>query len=298
MGKVYDALRKAEEERSRRTGSSAPATKASTLDWPSPSEPAGDTRVAESPANVEPTPLPATPPQVVTPKASRRVASVGSDEVNKRCISLLQPGSFITEQFRSLRARLRSLAQERPLRTIATASAMSGEGKTTAAINLAIVSAMGLEGRVLLVDCDLRQPQVHRSFGIHPESGLAEVLSGQSSIDQAITSIEGTNLDVLPVRSQPPNPSELLASSRMRDLVDELAGRYDLVILDTPAILALPDAKSLSELVDGLIMIVRSGVTPREEVQAALDILDRRRVLGLVLNGAEVSASSYYGYAS
>jgi Mrp family chromosome partitioning ATPase len=103
------------------------------------------------------------------------------------------------------------------------------------------------------------------------------------------------NLDVLPVRSVPSNPSELLASPEMRKMMEEVASRYDRVILDTPACLGLPDAKSISELCDALVMVVRAGVTPQEDVQAALDILDRRKVAGLVLNGSE-SSRQQYGY--
>ena len=107
--------------------------------------------------------------------------------------------------------------------------------------------------------------------------------------------VEGTNLHVLPVRATPPNPSELLASDRMRSLVEELARSWDQVIFDMPPTLALPDAKTLSELTDGLVFVVRANHTPREDVAAALDILDRRRVLGIVLNGV-ASESKRYGY--
>jgi Mrp family chromosome partitioning ATPase len=114
-------------------------------------------------------------------------------------------------------------------------------------------------------------------------------------VDKAVCRVEGTSLDVLPVRMKPPNPSELLASARMRNLMEELVGRYDLVILDTPSTLALPDAKTVSELTDGLVMVVRADATPQDDVEAALDVLDRRRVLGLVLNGARVD-EGHYGY--
>jgi capsular exopolysaccharide synthesis family protein len=125
--------------------------------------------------------------------------------------------------------------------------------------------------------------------------GLAEILVNQATVDEAIQKLEGVNLDILPVRSVPTNPSELLASPEMGKLIEDVAARYDRVILDTPACLGLPDAKIVSELCDGLVMVVRAGVTPQEEVEAALDILDRRRVVGLVLNGSEASREQY-GY--
>jgi len=219
---------------------------------------------------------------------------------NKRRIAMLMPDSFVAEQFRHLRARLDSIAAQRPLRTIGMASALPNEGKTTAAINLAIVSQLHLDRRVVLVDCDLRKPKVNRALGLRPEAGLAEVLQGDAPLDKAIVRVEGGAfeggaLEVLPVKSQPSNPSELLASARFKSLIEELTRRYGLVILDTPAALALPDAKILSELTDGVVLVVRADVTPQEDVQAALDILDRRCVLGVVLNGAQID-ERYYGY--
>ena len=217
-------------------------------------------------------------------------------DVNKRRIALLQPDSFVAEQFRTLRARIDSIAAERPMKIIAMTSALAGEGKTTASINLAIVMSMQVEESVVLVDCDLRKPKVHGSLGLQPEYGLAEVLSGDADVDQALIRVEEVGLTVLPVRKQPSNPSELLSTDRMKRLIEELAGRFDHVILDTPATLALPDAKTLSALADGLVMVVRADSTPQSDVEAALEVLDRRRVLGLVLNGAEVPQGRYAYY--
>jgi capsular exopolysaccharide synthesis family protein len=223
-----------------------------------------------------------------------------ANSANKRRIALLQPDSFVVEQYRTLRARLESLAAQRPLHTLAIVSALPGEGKTSAAINLAIVSEMHLDRRVLLVDCDLRKPKIHRALGITPTAGLAEVLLDQAPLDQAIykvtgPSFEGGALEVLPVHAMPPNPSELLASAKMKALIEELSRRYDMVILDTPAALSLPDAKTISELTDGAILVVRADATPEDDVQTALDLLDRRRILGVVLNGSDVD-QSYYSY--
>jgi capsular exopolysaccharide synthesis family protein len=215
--------------------------------------------------------------------------------MNKRRYALLQPSSFVAEQFRTLRARIDSLAAERPIRTLAVTSAVAGEGKTTAAVNLAVVASMSVGRRVLLVDCDLRKPKVHAALGLRPEFGLAEVLSDQVGLERAVVKLEGTALEVLAVRGATPNPAELLASERMRQLVAELARAYDQVVFDLPPTLGLPDAKTVSELTDGLVFVVRADVTPQAEVEAALDVLDRRRVLGLVLNGAEGDRARY-GY--
>jgi capsular exopolysaccharide synthesis family protein len=201
----------------------------------------------------------------------------------------------VAEQFRTLRGRIDAIASERPVRTVAVTSALRGEGKTIAAVNLAVVTAMGVGRRVLLVDCDLREPQVHRTLGLRPETGLAEVLTDQASLEDAVIKVDGINLEVLPVRALPPNPAELLASTRMRQVLEELAGSYDTVVLDLPNALGIPDAKSVSDISDGLLLVVRADSTPEEEVEAALDVLDRRRVLGLVLNDAELPRTEGYG---
>jgi capsular exopolysaccharide synthesis family protein len=281
MAKVYDALRRAEEERKRRSGapSAAPA----------------------APLDVEPA-RPTLREKVARPPLWKRLFSgaagpATSSDFNKRRISLLQPDSYVAEQFRGLRGRIDAIAAQRPIRTLAVTSPLSGEGKTTAAINLAIVTSMSLGRRVLLIDCDLRKPKVHQALGLRPEAGLAEVLSDAVSLDSAILKVEGMNLEVLAVRGKPANPSELLSGPRMRELVEEVARRYDRVIFDTPAALGVPDARAVAELCDGLILVVRADVTPQEEIEAVLDILDRRRLLGLVLNGAHVDQGRY-GYAT
>ena len=160
-----------------------------------------------------------------------------------------------------------------------------------------MVTSLSLGRRVLLIDCDLRRPKVHRALRLQPEWCLAEVLSGDCSLDDAITSVDGLNLDVLAVRNKPSNPSELLASSHMAELIQRVSERYDRVVIDTPAALGLPDAKSVADLCDGIVMVVRADRTPQEDTQTVLEILDRSRVLGLILNGAIVDQGRY-GYAS
>lgn len=282
MGKVYDALRRAEAQRTQ--GAPARAGVPGPVDLPGgrarPARSGGPGRLARLRQLFRREPGPA-------------AGSEDAGAINKRRIALLHPDSFVAEQFRSLRARLDSLAAERPLHTIALASALPGEGKTTAAVNLALVSAMGVGQRVLLVDGDLRRPRIHTALGLRPEVGLAEVLTDQAPLDRAILKVDGAALDVLPVRGTPSNPSELLASARMRTLLEELARRYDRVILDTPPTLALPDAKILSEIADGVVLVVRADSTPQADLEAALDVLDRRRVLGLVLNGATLDEQRY-----
>jgi len=282
MAKHYEALQRAEEERRRKmAGGAAPAAPVTAVEW--------DT-------------TPATAPKRKSGLLSRLLASRRADaqldstnERNKRRIALLQPESFAAEQYRTLRGRIDSISTQRPIKTIAVTSANPDEGKSTSSINLAAVTSMSVGRKVLLMDCDLRRPKIHKTLGIDPTTGLAEVLLGQSTLDEAVVNVEGLTLDLLPVRTPPSNPSELLASTEMRKLLEEACQRYDQVILDTPACLGLPDAKTVSELCDGIIMVVRADVTPQQDIQMTLEILDRKLLLGLLLNGAETNRQQY-GY--
>jgi capsular exopolysaccharide synthesis family protein len=228
----------------------------------------------------------------------QRIHEELAGDFNKRRISQLHPDSYVAEQFRALRGRIDAMAtHSRPLRTIAVTSAMPGEGKTTASINLALVTALSVGRRVLVIDCDLRRPRVHSALGLHPKAGLAEVLTGEAKLEDAIVRVEGTDLYALGVRDRPVNPSELLGSPGMHDLITAAGQSYERVILDTPAALGLPDAKAVADQCDGLVMVVRADRTRQEDVQAVLEILGRERVLGVVLNGT-VADQARYGYQS
>ena len=278
MAKVYEALRRAEEERKRKlAGEAAPPPE---LDW----DPTPDTAPRSKKSG-----------SLLRRLRSSREAPVvrSSTEANKSRIALLEPGSFIAEQFRMLRSRIDSLAAESRLKTIAITSANSGDGKSNVALNLAVVTAMSVGSRVLLIDCDMRRPMIHHSLGVEPQLGLAEVLSTRAIADDAIFRVEKANLDLLGVRMRPQNPSELLASREMTRLMEEVTGRYDRIILDTPAALGLPDSKIVAGLCDAYLLVVRAGETGREDVEAALEVLDRRHVIGLVLNGADMTNERY-----
>ena len=228
-------------------------------------------------------------------KPIEEVEDVDAAHAEKRRITLSQPNSYVTEQFRTLRGRIDAFAVERPIRTVAVTSANPGEGKSTSSISLAVVSAMSVGRRVLLLDCDMRRPAIHTALGLEPKVGIAEVLNGEATLDEALITMQDTGLDVLCVCSQPSNPSELLASEAMRQLVRDVSDRYDRVVLDTPVTLGLPDAKTVGDLCDGIVFVVRAGGTKLPEIESCLDLLDRRRVLGLVLNAAEADEDKY-GY--
>ena len=186
-----------------------------------------------------------------------------------------------------LRGRIDALSTQQRLQSVAVTSANPQEGKSTASINLAIVTGMSVARKVLLVDCDLRRPKIHETLGLSCEYGLAELLEGKCTFEDSIEHVDSLSLDVLSVRSLPENPSELLASTEMKEFLKKASGQYDHIILDTPACLGLSDAKTISELSDGILVVVRADMTRREDIDAVMEILDRRKVIGMLLNGVE-----------
>lgn len=184
------------------------------------------------------------------------------------------PTSARAEAFRRLQANLQYLQTERPLSAIVVTSALSGEGKTSTSVNLAMaVAEKG--GLVLLIDADLRRPSVASAIGIEGSVGLTTVLIGRASLDEVVQPWAMDNLHVLPSGEPPPNPSQLLDSAAMHKLIDEAIETYDLVIIDSPPILPVIDAAVLGRHTDGVLLVVRMRTTRRQQVQAALAALER-----------------------
>jgi len=195
-----------------------------------------------------------------------------------------QPRSPISEAFRILRNNLEFTALDNPLKSILVTSCGVGEGKTTLAVNLALVLAQTGK-RVVLVDADLRRPQVHEYFHLANRIGLSDLLRERAAIKNVITVIQPSNLDVITSGSLPPNPAEVLGSEKMAKILKELADNYDNIILDgVPFLLA--DASILSTRVDGVLVVVRSRVTQQSTAAEMVEQLDRAgaRIIGVVIN--------------
>lgn len=195
-----------------------------------------------------------------------------------------QPKLMISEAYRSLRtALLLSTADE--LKAVAITSAESGEGKTVTIGNLAVVLAQ-LGRRVLLVDADLRKPRQHEVFGLSNRVGLVSHLTGTAGPEEIIQPTAVPNLFLAPSGPTPPNPSELLASERMRQFLDQAKQRFDFVLFDTPPVLSVTDATLIGSLVDGVVLCFRAGQVLREDARSCRDRLLRAdvRLLGTVLN--------------
>ncbi len=226
---------------------------------------------------------------------SKRLNGNGHGHAN---IALLHGSSSgLTEAYRALRTSVLLSAAARAPYSLLITSASAGEGKTNTAINLAMALAQ-CGSAVLLVDCDLRRPCVSRLLDIPNQRGMSTYLTGNNKIDDVIQLYKPQpNLSVIPSGPLPPNPAELVSSELMTTLLRELRGRFKHIIVDSPPLLVVTDATILSSMVEGAILVVESGVTPKKLVLRARKVLDsaNARVLGVVLNKVRLHHDDYYG---
>jgi polysaccharide biosynthesis transport protein len=245
-------------------------------------------------------------PLGMIPLGSRTTREGGSTKrlviaTSKEAVELVtqvRPQSQMAESYRALRTSLLLSNLGAPPKVIMITSALPQEGKTTTSINCAVVLAQkGI--RVLLIDADLRRPSIHKTLGMGPRSGLSNVLTGSATLKQTITrSPVLPNLSVLPAGTPPPNPAELLASTNMRDVLEELRGQYDHIVVDTPPTLSVTDAVVLSPRADAIVLVIRSGQTTKQALRRCRDILVQvnAKVSGVLLNAVDLSSPDYYYY--
>lgn len=214
--------------------------------------------------------------------------------------NLLNNGNdfFIREAYKTLRTNVSfSLAGVEGCKVVTITSSMQSEGKSITAVNLAL-SLVGADKRVLLIDCDLRKPKVGRLLNMSAQTGLTNVLVDMDQLEASIHTYDDTGLQVLLSGSIPPNPSELLGSIRMHELIGRMREKFDYIILDTPPINMVTDAVVLGTIVDGYLFIVRAKESERGAVLHAIDQLSysQAKILGFVLNGVALEKTSY-GYS-
>ncbi|WP_374187593.1 CpsD/CapB family tyrosine-protein kinase [Priestia aryabhattai] len=220
--------------------------------------------------------------------------------LKRRLLAHNSPKDPVAEQYRTIRTNIQFSGADQDIKSLLLTSSGTAEGKSTTASNLAAVYAQqGL--KVLLIDADLRKPTVHYTFRLENHAGLTNVLTRQSTLGQAVQETEVRDLYVLTSGPIPPNPSELLASNQMEELLKEMKQQFDMVIFDTPPILAVADAQILANQVDASILVVSSGKTDKEAALKAKELLvhAKSKLLGAVLNNRKVdSGNSYYYYGS
>lgn len=228
-------------------------------------------------------PTPPTPLQAADPEEARRIP------VKNEEIALVSaPRGPIAEQFRALRNSITALNVEGAPRSIVLASALRGEGKTIATVNLAVAMAEVPGTRVLIVDADLHVPSIEVVLGLPRRQGLTELLRGSCPIDRAVRATSVPNVALLGPGELPANPSEVLGSDRMRTLLAQLKQRFSYILIDTPEALSISDAALLGAMADGIVLVVRMGSTPRQYVEQTHNMLETMggNVLGTCLTAA------------
>ena len=206
------------------------------------------------------------------------------------------PKSIDAEAYRSLRSNIEYSSFDDEYRVIVVTSSVPGEGKSTTSGNLAIALAQS-GNSVLLVDCDMRKPSIHKKFKISNAAGTAELLLRKKLFEE-VANKYNENLTIITAGKIPPNPSEMLASRAMTAFIEEMKNEFKYIILDTPPLQAVTDAQVLSTKADGVLLVVKAGSTKKEMVFNSVDLIKKvqGKVIGTVLNGVENKKNNYYYY--
>ncbi len=215
-------------------------------------------------------------------------------------VTLHNPGSLITESYRVLRTNILYSSPDNPLRTLVVTSPLPGEGKTTTSGNLAVVMAQG-GSQVLLVDLDLRRPNVHRLFGISNRVGLTNLLVEDRSLESVVQKDSVGNLDILTTGPIPPNPAELVGSKKFATFIEEMKTVYDYIILDSSPCVAYTDSVLAGRISDGVLLVISATVGRMDAAIQAKKNFEKvgAKIIGVVLNGVNknhLGYSSYYYY--
>lgn len=214
----------------------------------------------------------------------------------KNIISYSQPKSVIAEEFRSIRTNIQYSNLDKKIKTIVVTSTTKDEGKTTITTNLAVNFSKIENKKVLIIDCDLRNPSIYKEFGISNSNGLTDLLVEEKDLSNYIKETEINNLHILTAGSIPPNPSEMLSSNRMKVFMEKVREEYDYVFIDTPPVGMVTDAGILSAFLDGTILVVKSDYIDTKDLQETKKKLVsvNANILGVILNGNKVKKDDYY----
>lgn len=203
-----------------------------------------------------------------------------------------------TEAYKKARTNIVYSIVKKGCKKIIFTSSFKSEGKTTTAINVALALSQQVDTKVLVIDCDLRRPTVHTVMGLNSKKGLVNYLNDECKLEEVITKSENENLDFITFGAIPPNPSELLASGNMADMIRELEKGYDYIIFDTPPVNMVVDIVPLIEFSDGVVFVVKNNDTTYPEFNRAIDLLKRNngKILGIIINGIPTTETKKGGY--
>jgi capsular exopolysaccharide synthesis family protein len=287
MSYIFEALQRAEAERS---GGSLPNNSDSVADLLQ--------RVEEE---IDRTPSPselAKPAKV----GSREAGSLASGKVllpappsDARLVCLTEQGGLAAEKFRVLGLKLRHMRERRRLKRIVITSSIPEEGKSLVAANLALNQSRSKILNTVLIDGDLRRPELGRRFGFNRNlPGLSEVLRGECQLSEVVYQLQGCGLRFIPAGVTPENPIEVMQAGRLQPLLEQLETFFDWVIIDTPPALPLADTPLWMKLADGVLLVTREGVCEKKQLERTVELIDRSTMLGVVVNSCQSNEQKYY----
>ena len=303
MGKIFDALEKSK----LRLEDSSPTAEKSAAD---PARPLDQKITAGKSRHFRPFKKSSAPAfqetindaEMVKPEAGADAKRdpFNGRKLDKNLITLLNPRSYEAEQFKILRTSLLFPSSGRLTRSIMVTSALPGEGKSFIAANLAISIAQNINEYVLLMDCDLRKPTMQRYFGFGQVPGMSEYLALEKPLSEVLLKSGLNKLTILPAGKLPHNPSELLSSNKMSELLDEVKKRYSdrYVIIDSPPPKLTAETSALAKQVDGVLIVVKYGSTAREATRDLIQHLGREKILGVIVNWFDLRSLDGYHYGA
>ena len=214
-----------------------------------------------------------------------------------RLISVSDADSPAAEAFRLLSVRLRHLRRTRELKKLLITSTIPQEGKSMVSANLACALASSTRRKILLLEGDVRRPSLSKVFGLKPYPGLCEWLEGGRSLVSSLYRLEPGGIWLFPAGYGPANPLELLESAKLPALMEQLAGWFDWIVIDSPPVLPLADTSVWTRLADGILLVTRQGTTQKRHLQRGIEALESKKVIGAVLNSSKNSSDNeYYSY--
>ena len=287
MSYIFEALQRAEAERS---GGSLPKNADSVADLLQEVEQEIDRKQSLSEL-----PLAATPePPEADSFASAKVL-LPALRADSRLVCLTDQGGLAAEKFRVLGLKLRHLRERRKLKRIVITSSIPEEGKSLIAANLALNQSRSKILNAVLIDGDLRRPELASRFGFHRNlAGLSEVLRGEHQLSDVVYKFEGSGLWFLPAGVTPENPIEVMQSGRLQQLLEQLETFFDWIIIDTPPILPLADTRLWMKLADGVLLVTREGLCDKKQLGRAVEVIDRSTMLGVIVNSCSSNEQKYY----
>ena len=223
----------------------------------------------------------ATKPSVLSP-----VKTASPRRIDRALVAAHAPDAASASQYRSICTRIMHADQATPVKVIMVTSPSVGEGKSVTAANLALTMGREYQRPTCLIDANLRSPKVQEMFGLPDGPGLIDVLAGRASLNDALTLLEPAGITVLTAGKGSEHPAELLNTPQMRRTLDALRSQFDRIIIDTPAALPMIDFGMMESLADRIVLVVRSGITPKGTIADLLTTIDATRMLGVVLNEA------------